>query len=128
MYLDLIDGIVRFAKYFVYFSLGEYDYIIDNKLKPFQKEPEGIVCYSLEELNNVKQILTDLNISYFINELQVSNDAILKTKGFKYSSRSEAIEHINGEIEEPESEIIPKLKREKAELEMAIASILGGGV
>jgi Arc/MetJ-type ribon-helix-helix transcriptional regulator len=116
MYLKTIDGNVVFATYFI-------TTVIPNEqrnLFPFQIEQNGIVCYSEEEKNQVEGLLTQYNISYITESLSFTDEQITKVKDKKYKSRTEAIQHLQDEIEEPESEIIPKLKREKKELEQRL--------
>ena len=116
MYLKTVDRNVVFATHFI-------TTIISNEQRdifPYQIEQDGIVCYSEQEKNQVEELLLQYNISYITEPLSFTDEQINKVKDIKYNSRTEAIKHLQDEVEEPESEIIPTLKREKKELEQRL--------
>jgi hypothetical protein len=83
---------------------------------PLQIESEGVVCYSEEELAKAKFVLDKVKIPYTIKPLSFSAEMKQKVQGIKYNSRSEAIEHIQSNIE-PESQRIPNLFKRLNEAE-----------
>ena len=115
MHIKVVDGVVQFATHFIYASIPEEQ----RRLFPFQ-EQNGIICYSEEEKNKTENLLKENKISYTIETLFFTQDQKNKVNNKKYKSRTEAIKHLKDEIEEPESEIIPTLKREKKELEQRL--------
>ncbi len=110
------DGIVKFATHFINTIIP----IEQQELFPFQREQDGIVCYSEEELQKVEVKLNELEIPYIVESIIFTEEQKNKVANKKFGSRTEAIKYLNGEIEEPESEVIPKLKREKAELQQQL--------
>lgn len=121
MYIQVNDGIIDFAIYLIKVELSKEQWEL---LLEFQIETEGIVCYSEEEKSEIENILSDNKITFFTENIQVDPGHIIKSKDIKYASRSEAIIHLLEDIE-PESEVIPNLKREKAKLqeELTLAKI-----
>jgi len=121
MYIRVNDGIIDFAIYLIKVELSKEQWEL---LLEFQIETEGIVCYSEEEKSEIENILSDNKITFFTENIQVDPGHIIKSKDIKYASRSEAIIHLLEDIE-PESEVIPNLKREKAKLqeELTLAKI-----
>jgi hypothetical protein len=87
---------------------------------PFHLQRKNIICYSEYELNKFSNELDSFNIPYAIETITFTEEQKNKVKGKKFNSRTEAIQYLQGEIEEPESEIIPNLKREKAELQQQL--------
>ena len=85
----------------------------DNFL--FYVEPEGVYCYTKQELEKVKHLLSVQGITYQIKDLP-EPPGFSVTKGIKYASRSEALAHIEQGIE-PESMLIPNLKKQLAAAE-----------
>lgn len=115
MYLSVLDGKVLFGMYIYY--IHTFDYSI---FPGFKIDQDKIICYSEEDKNKVENLLKENQIEYTIETLFFTEDQRNKVKDKKYKSRTEAIQHLQDEIEEPESEIIPKLKREKKELEQRL--------
>ncbi len=109
MYIATCDGMVMFATHLIETKITD-----DIKIElPLQIESEGVVCYSEEELAKAKFVLDKVKIPYTIKPLSFSAEMKQKVQGIKYNSRSEAIEHIQSNIE-PESQRIPNiLKRLK---------------
>jgi len=108
------DGIVVFATHLVKATItDEMLQVEKTPLHRLQIEPEGFLCFSDKEREQAEKILSELKIPFQTEKLTFAKEHRDKTDGLKYASRSEAIKHINGEIEMPEHEIIPFLRREK---------------
>lgn len=107
-------------------SISIDDSIFDCRglLKGFCAERDYYYCfvYSVSELEQVTKYLDRLNIPYQTESLDFNLAYITKTQGIKYASRSEAIEHILND-KEPESMIIPNLKKKLQEKEEKIAQL-----
>ena len=118
----MVDGNVEFATYFVAadLSIEIKDRDKRNSFEAFQTEVDGIVCYSEEEKVQAEALLTSMEIAFTTEILSFLQKQKDKVAGLKYNSRTEAIKHLSGEIEEPESEVIPRLKREKADLQTRV--------
>jgi len=130
MYIRTIDGVVQFATHFIYVDIP----IEQRHLFFFQTEQNGIVCYSEEEKNQAENLLNQYSISHTIEPTTFTDEQKQKVANKKFNSRTEAIQYLQGEIEEPESEIIPKLQREKEQLQQqlqqtedALLTIMFGG-
>lgn len=107
MQIRTVDGVAHYAKYLLKTKeLPEGD--------PFFRFPsneEGIVCFTDRELARAEAWLKEQGIGkdeYKIEELQPP-PGFEKTVGVKYASRSEAIAHIEQDIE-PESLVLTRLR------------------
>ena len=107
MRICTVDGVAHYAKYLIRAKeLPEGD--------PFFRFPsneEGIVCFTDRELARAEAWLKEQGIGkdeYKIEELQPP-PGFEKTVGVKYASRSEAIAHIEQDIE-PESLVLTRLR------------------
>ncbi len=115
MYMAVIDGIAVFATHFIRCNLKG----VREELAPFQLEKEGIVVYG--NLTEVEAKLVELNIPYTVESLDYEAHKP-KAQGIKYASRTEAIEHLlYGK--EPQSLIIPNLRKRLTEKEAEIAEL-----
>lgn len=112
MYFRVDDGNVVFADYLIRAEIPE-----DKRALfiGFQCEPDGIVCYSEQEKVRAEETLTQEEVPFETEEINFTPEQKAKVEGIKYASRSEAIAHLL-EDKEPESQVIPNLKREKARL------------
>jgi len=121
MKLKVNDGEVVFATHFIVATIPQ-ELLVGNRatLRALQVVPEGLLCYSESERVKAESILSKLEIPFTTETITVPNSQKDKSAGLKYNSRTEAIEHLSGEIEEPEREVIPRLKREKAELQTRV--------
>lgn len=117
MYIRILDGIVSFAEYFISTTLTEQQ---RNIFRSFQVETDGIVCYSEEEKLQVENLLINNNITFLTEQIIFTEEQKQKVNNKKFNSRTEAIEFLNGVIEEPESEIITNLKKEKEDLKLKL--------
>lgn len=107
MKIRIADGLVQFATHVITAQ-------IDNKrdfpgLSVRLKDNE-IICYSDEDVNRAKEILSRLKISYSISPVIFTQEQKDKVSGVIYMGYGEAYKHLNGEIEEPQSNEIPALK------------------
>ena len=93
MYIRVDDGKVVFATHLV------------------RSESETEVCYSLKERDTAIESMAKRGIEFTVEELSFDTKQKDKVNGKKYTSRTEAIQHLAGEIDEPESDIIPNLKK-----------------
>ena len=115
MYVKMEDGKAILASYILRVDLTKEQQ--EELLVRFQVEKDKIVCYSVEEKLLIEEALNSLQISFTVEEITFTEEQKNKVQGLKYQSRSEIIAHLQGEIEDPESEIVPRLKREKVKLE-----------
>lgn len=69
------------------------------------------ICYSLKERDTVIESMAKRGIEFIVEELSFDIKQKDKVNGKKYASRTEAIQHLAGEIDEPELDIIPNLKK-----------------
>jgi hypothetical protein len=106
LYIKLQDNNVVFATHFIRCIFDKKKYNI-----PFQIENDGVVCYSVEEKQQVENILNNYNITFTTEVLSFTEEQKNKVQGIKYNSRSEAIKHLL-EDEEPKDQIIVNLKQE----------------
>lgn len=90
-YVKNIDGNPIFATHLVEVSL-QNDKI--NHL-PFQIEKEGIVSYSKQETSKIIKILKELEVDYNIISLVSATKRLEYDQNFKYSNRTEILEHFN---------------------------------
>ena len=93
MYVRVDDGKVLFATHLV------------------KTSDETEICYSLKERDTAIESLAKRGIIFTVEELSFDVKQKEKVNGKKYTSRTEAIQHLAGEIDEPESDIIPNLKK-----------------
>ena len=93
MYVRVDDGKVLFATHLV------------------KTSDETEICYSLKERDTVIESLAKRGKEFTIEEVTFDIKQKDKVNGKKYTSRTEAIQHLAGEIDEPESDIIPNLKK-----------------
>lgn len=117
MYIKTLDGVVSFAEYFISTILTEQQ---RNIFRGFQVETEGIVCYSEEEKLQAENLLVENNISFSSDTIIFTEEQKQKVNNKKFNCRTEAINFLNGVIEEPESEIITNLKKEKEDLKLKL--------
>ncbi len=112
MFVMVRDGTAVFAIYKVRAKMGDS---VKTEI-PGQIESEEIICYSEEELAKAKFVLDKFKIPHTIEPLSFSAEMKQKVQGIKYNSRSEAIEHIQSNIE-PESQRISNLLKRLNEAE-----------
>lgn len=113
MYLRVSDGVPIIATKFLRYTAQHINEELELR---FQVEQGGVVCYSNDELQEVKNILDQKGIPYQEEALQYS---ITVDPGIKYNNRTEAVEHfMNGK--EPEHVTIKKLMRRVDELERKV--------
>ena len=117
MKMKIVDDQIIFATHLIRAVIQQEDY---GAVKPFHKSPNGLLCYSETEKVKAETALTKLGIPFTTETITVPRTQKDKSAGIKYNSRTEAIKHLTGEIEEPEREVIPRLKREKAELQTRV--------
>ncbi|MDD4721975.1 MAG: hypothetical protein PHR07_04460 [Acidaminococcaceae bacterium] len=91
---------------------------------PQSTEIDGmtIVCYSVDEVRAIRKRLTQSGVKYTEHTPTNDDATIQKTKGIKYVSNTEALNHINKDVE-PESQAIPNLKKVLAEKDKVIKSL-----
>lgn len=112
MKIEAVDGRVVFATHLIAFTPPQ-DYP-DNQKSPlhaFRIDPEGIVCFSDQERARAEQVLAVLGLPFTTQAIKFTQTQRDKVAGKIYHSCGEALKHLNGEIDEPESEIIPNLKK-----------------
>jgi chromosome segregation ATPase len=102
---------VIFASCFIRTPMKDIDQ--DKRFTPFHKEQDGIYCYTEDERNQVVSLLKELNAVFAVEPLEIPKEHKDKTINMRYNSRTEAIKHINGEIEAPEQEMVTLLKQEQ---------------
>lgn len=117
MKMKMVDEIAIFATHLIKAVIPQENY---GAIKPFHKSPEGLLCYSYAERVKAETALAKLEIPFTTETIAIPSTQKDKSAGLKYNSRTEAIKHLSGEIEEPDSEVIPRLKREKAELQTRV--------
>lgn len=117
-YTRVTDSKAYFATHFIHVEATEE---IREKIN-LQVEKTGIVCYSVDELAKAKRALDELNAVYTIEELNVDPALIAKTQGVKYLTPEEVKKHVL-EGTEPESLIIPNLKRKLAERDAEVNNL-----
>jgi len=121
MKIQVNDGVVQFATHFVATQIPDIDV---RPLRRFHVDPDGITCYSDKEKDQAEAALKSLGLSFVTETLNHPKEHKDKTEGLKYGSRTEAIKHINGEIEMPDSEIIPYLKKERNNLRIQLDQVI----
>lgn len=122
MHIRVDDGVAIFATHFLRAQIDRSDQGVSQKLAPFQCEADGIVIYPDQNIVDAEKILQELGIAYTIEEITQSPLHKQKCQGVKYCSRSEAIEHFVNDAE-PESMVIPNLKKKLVEKDAKIASL-----
>ena len=102
-----IDGVVHFAKW-----------VFKANIKTqFHHTKEGIICFTERERDSVKKFLDQAGEKYTLEEIPVDKEAEEKCRDMKYSSRSEALEHIMGNKEPQTMEkMAERLKDMEAEI------------
>jgi hypothetical protein len=108
MYIRIDDGVTIYASFFVHVSLDDN---LKKELMMFQIESDGIIMYPNDDLNFLKNKLDNLNLTYTVEELLFDQQLLDKSQNVKYSSRTEAIEHLLND-QEPESQVIPNIKKD----------------
>jgi hypothetical protein len=121
MKMQINDGVVQFATHFIKANITDETV---KQLRGLQTAINGITCYTIEEKEKAENGLTQLNIPFITEILTVSDEYINKVKDVKYNSRSEAIAHLQEEIEMPNSEIIPYLKKERNNLRIQLDQVI----
>lgn len=117
MKIAVIDGVAIFSYCTISIDtklLNDNNFI---KTFPLQIEPDGIVCYSEDEYKMAVDTLTSLKITFTVQYPKHSAEHIDKVKDRSYTSRSEAIDHINDKIETPENELSGFLRKKIIDLE-----------
>lgn len=109
MWIKTVDGNTVFATNFIHTQVDCQNEDIMQKLTSYQIEANGIVVYPEDNLQELEEVLCGLQLVYEIEQLTHDLIHIGKTQGIKYSSRTEAINHLL-EDKEPESQIIPNIK------------------
>jgi hypothetical protein len=117
-YIKVTDSKAYFATHFIHVGVTDE---IREKIN-LQVEKTGIVCYSVDELVKAKQTLDELGVNYTIEELRVDPALIAKAQGVKYLTPGEVKKHLL-EDAEPESMIIPNLKKKLQEKEEKIVQL-----
>lgn len=120
MYIRIEDSTVIFPVCLIYCSIKPEEHEV--LYQQFQWEPEGIVCFSDEERQRAESELTEESIEYNVESIMFPQEVMDKAKGVKYASRTEAIQHLQSEIDEVESQIIDNLKKRNKELEYKLSS------
>lgn len=113
MNIVVVDDRVVFASHLVSFDYSLIPLEDHGAIDSFHKNTDGILCFNEEELNKVEAMLTKLEISFETESLTFPQSQKDRVIDKKYNSRTEAIQHLNNEIEMPEQEIIPFLRRER---------------
>ena len=118
MWLKVTDSKAYFATYFIHIEATDE---IRKKIK-LQVEKTGIVCYSVEELNEAVQGLNELKADFTVEELKPNPTFMAKAQGVKYLTPEEVKKHVT-EDKEPDSQILPNLRKELAEQDATIAGL-----
>jgi 3,4-dihydroxy-2-butanone 4-phosphate synthase len=119
LHIKTVDGDIHFATHFINVTTDES---LRNHLPTLQIEKNGIVCYSIEEFNLAEVKLKELKLEYTSEKLAHDIKHKEKSKGIKYGSRSEAIEHLQND-KEVASEKENNMKKRIAQLESEIKAI-----
>lgn len=115
-------GEARFATHIVHADvtkafLEEQRRVIGSHVR---HTPDGLVVWDKKDRDKLVEGLTKLGIPYTVEDLVHPQEHRDKVKGKKYKNRDEIIQHLKGEIEEPEGEVIPNLKKKQKEHEEKI--------
>ena len=110
MYVCTIDGVATFA---VCLITTEWPEIGDQ------------TCWTEAEKTNLINYLIANEIPYTVQDFAWDIVLVNKTKGLDYQSKSELLEHLELNIE-PKSAELPRLKREKEELEDVVLQLMFG--
>lgn len=114
MRIAVCDGNVVFATHLISITDARVD--DDEFMRDINATTDWkITCFSEEEKSSAEKRLAALNVQFTVESLAFSQFQKDKVAGKKYTSRSEAIAHLNDEIDEPESEVIPNLKKRQRE-------------
>lgn len=111
MYLMVVDDTVVFATHLIRATI-EPDLDLGYL---FQRDADGLVCYSVEEKDNAEAALQVANIPYAVEPLSPDPAIKAKTQEIKYASRTEALAHLINDTE-PESQKIPNMLKGNAAL------------
>ena len=112
-------GILVFPNYLIHIiDIDALKNINGNNIS-LQFEDNSIVCYGEKELNYALNVLNKYNIKYTIEDIIVSDDIIDKIKDVKYKNKTEAINHIENNIE-PESVKKARLEQENEDLKFKL--------
>ena len=117
MNIAVCDGSVVFATHFIRADMPK-EFAKENRrtMGRLRSVADGLVSMSNDDTARAAAELTKQGIPFAIESLVFPQDQRDKVAGRKYHSRTEAIQHLMGEIEEPESEIVPSLRRKNKEL------------
>lgn len=117
MYVKIVDGVAVFATQLIRCDVEA----TKESLPRLQLRQEGIVIYPDDDIAEIEVILQEQKIPYTI-EAQDFTEHKTKAEGIKYASRTECINHLLND-NEPESQIIPNLKRKHKEKEAQIQAL-----
>lgn len=115
-------GEARFATHIVHADvtkafLEEQRRVIGSHVR---HTPDGLVVLNDKDRDKLVEGLTKLGIPHTVEALVHPQEHRDKVKDHKYKNRDEIIQHLKGEIEEPESAIVPNLKKKQKEHEEKI--------
>lgn len=113
MRICTIDGTAHYARHILRAKLP------DGPIR-FPACEEGIYCFTDRDLERAQAWLKEQGIEYAVEDLPAP-PGFEKTIGTRYSSRTEAIRHIQDGIE-PESMIIPRLQERVKVAEERVAA------
>ena len=122
MHIRVDDGVAIFATHFIYAKIDRTNQGVSQKLAPFQLEQDGIVIYPDNNMVKVEVILQEFKIPYIVEILDYEQHKP-KCQGIKYQSRTECINHLIINDFEPDSQVIPNLKKKLIEKENKIKSL-----
>lgn len=114
MHIAVMDGKVVFATH-VFTLIGEFD---RRDLLGLTRKGVEVVCYSAADEARAREVLESKGIPHTVAVLEWDQSKKDKAKDLKYNSRSEAIQHLNDEIEMPDSELVPHLRKKVKESEV----------
>lgn len=112
-------GEARFATHIVHADVTKA-FLEDNRKivgSHIRYAPDGLALFGDKDKDRLVEGLTKLGVPFTVEVLVHPQGHRDKVKGHKYKNRDEIIQHLSGEIEEPESEIIPNLKKKQKEHE-----------
>jgi len=118
MWLKVMDSKAYFATRLIHVEVT--DAIRENIHS--QVEQNGIVCYSLEELDKVTALLDSLQAGYTVEELMIDPVLVAKTQDVAYLTPEEVKKHLLEDVE-PESMVVPTLRKKLAEKDAEIKSM-----
>ncbi len=117
MHVRVTDGVAEFATHRIACAVDRQSEAVQRAMAPFQVEATGVVCYSDAERAAAEAALQTLGVAYTVEAVKHLPAYAAKAQGRKYASRTELIEHLQGAMEHPESETMPKLMARLAALE-----------